>query len=65
MKKERNRKRAKSRSRVEHVFAQIQMVMGGKSTRCIGLARMQAWWCLRDLVFNYLIASDLYSMNMD
>ena len=52
--KERNRERSKIRSRVEHVFAQMEMVMGGKLTRCIGLARVRAWWCLRNLVFNFL-----------
>ena len=34
--KARNRERSKTRSRVEHVFAQMEMVMGGKLTRCIG-----------------------------
>lgn len=52
--KERNRERSKTRSRVEHVFAQMEMAMGGKLTRCIGLARVKAWWCLRNLVFNFL-----------
>ena len=52
--KERNRERSKTRSRVEHVFAQMEMSMGGKLTRCIGLARVKAWWCLRNLVFNFL-----------
>ena len=51
--KERNRKRAKTRSRVEHVFGQMQMAMAGKWTRCIGLARVKAWWCLLNLVFNF------------
>lgn len=52
--KERNRERSKTRCRVEHVFAQMEMAMGGKLTRCIGLARVRAWWCLRNLVFNFL-----------
>ena len=51
--KARNRERSKTRSRVDHVFAQMEMVMGGKLTRCIGLARVQAWWCLRNPVFNF------------
>ena len=52
--KERNREGSRTRSKVEHVFGQMEMVMGGKLTRCIGLARVQAWWCLRNLVFNFL-----------
>ena len=52
--KERNREWARKRSRVEHVFGQMEMSMGGKLTRCIGLGRVKAWWCLRDLVFNFL-----------
>ena len=52
--KERNRERSKKRCRVEHVFARMEMSMGGKLTRCIGLDRAKAWWCLRDLVFNFL-----------
>ena len=47
--KGRNRKRSQTRAKVEHVFGQMEMVMGGKLTRCIGLARAQTWWCLRDL----------------
>ena len=50
--KEKNRERARSRSRLEHVFARIEMVMGGRLPRCTGLARVQAVWCLRNLVFN-------------
>ena len=52
--KERNREGSKTRSKVEHVFGQMEMVMGGKLTRCIGLARVEGWWCLRNLVFNFL-----------
>ena len=52
--KERNRERSRIRSKVEHVFGQMEMVMGGKLTRCIGLARVEGWWCLRNLVFNFL-----------
>ena len=52
--KERNWERSKTRSKVEHVFGQMEMVMGGKLTRCIGLARVEGWWCLRNLVFNFL-----------
>ena len=52
--KERNRERSKTRAKVEHVFGQMEMVMGGKLSRCIGLARAQTWWCLRDLVSNFL-----------
>ena len=52
--KVRNRERAKTRSRVEHVFAQMEMAMGGNLTRCIGLARVKAWWSLWNLAFNVL-----------
>ena len=52
--KERNRERSKARAKVEHVFGQMEMVIGGKLTRCIGLARVEGWWCLRNLVFNFL-----------
>ena len=52
--KERNGERSKFRSKVEHVFGQMEMVVGGKLTGCIGLARAQTWLCLRDLVFNFL-----------
>ena len=45
---------AKTRAKVEQVFGQMALVMGGKVTRCIGLARARAWWCLRNLVFNFL-----------
>ena len=51
--KGRDRERAKTRWRVEHVFGQIAMGMGVKLNRCIGLARVQAWWYLLDLVFNF------------
>ncbi|MYF35844.1 MAG: transposase [Synechococcus sp. SB0678_bin_12] len=51
--KERNGERSKTRSRVEHVCAQMEVVMGGKLTGCIGLAREKAWWCLGNLVFNF------------
>ena len=52
--KKRNREYSKIRAKVEHVFGQMEMAMGGKLTRCIGLARARAWWCLRNLVFNFL-----------
>ena len=52
--KERNGEGSKTRAKVEHVFGQMEMVMGGKLSRCIGLARAQTWWCLRDLVSNFL-----------
>ena len=41
--KERNGERSKTGSRVEHVCAQMEVVMGGKLTGCIGLAREKAW----------------------
>ena len=52
--KQRNHERARQRCRVEHVFAQMTMAMGGKQTRCIGLERVKVWWDLRNLVFNFL-----------
>ena len=50
--KERNRERAKIRSRVEHVFGQMEM--RGKLKCWIRLVRVKTWWCLRNLVFHFL-----------
>ena len=52
--KEQNREGAKTRFRMEHVFGEMGMTMGGKLTGCIGLVRVKAWRCLQDLVFNCL-----------
>ena len=38
--KERNREGSKTGAKVEHVFGEMEMVMGGKLTGCIGLARV-------------------------
>ena len=40
--KEQNREGAKTRFRMEHVFGEMGMTMGGKLTGCIGLARVKA-----------------------
>ena len=59
--KESNGERARTGSRVEHVFAQMALSMGGEVTHCIGLARVKVWWCLRNLTFNF---SDSLRMSM-
>ena len=52
--KELNRIKSAVRSCVEHVFGCMTMSMGGKLTRKIGLARVEAWWGLKNLTFNFL-----------
>jgi len=51
---ERNRKRSKIRGRVEHVFGQWVMRLGGKSVRLIGKVRVGFVIGLKNLVFNLL-----------
>ena len=52
--KELNRLKSAIRACVEHVFGCMTMSMGGKMTRRIGLARIEAWWGLKNLTFNFL-----------
>ena len=51
---ERNSIRPQTRARVEHVFGCFATSMGAKFTRKIGLKRNNAWWCLKNLTFNFL-----------
>ena len=47
-----NKNRSKVRAKVEHVFGNQMMVMGGKLMRCIGKTRAKATIGLRNLVYN-------------
>ncbi|NDE91540.1 MAG: hypothetical protein EB059_10490 [Alphaproteobacteria bacterium] len=49
-----NRLQSSIRACVEHVFGCMNMSMGGKLTREIGLKRNEAWWGLKNLTFNFL-----------
>ncbi len=51
--KEANRERSKTRAKVEHVFGNWVMAMGGKLLRSIGLKRAQANLGLKNLVYNF------------
>lgn len=48
-----NRRRARIRARVEHVFGHHVTAMGGKLIRTIGLVRARAKIGLRNLVYNF------------
>lgn len=47
-----NRKKSKTRAKVEHVFGDWVMTMGGKVLRCIGKPRVTAQLGLKNLVYN-------------
>jgi IS5 family transposase len=47
-----NRRRAKIRSRVEHVFGHMRVSMGGMGVRCIGMRRAATEIGLRNLAYN-------------
>jgi len=47
-----NKNRSKIRAKVEHVFGNQMMMMGGKIMRCIGKIRATAQIGLRNLVYN-------------
>ena len=51
--KERNRRRARPRARVEHVFSHQVTAMGGKLIRTIGVVRARAKIGLKNLVYNF------------
>ncbi|MEO7318005.1 MAG: IS5 family transposase [Chthoniobacteraceae bacterium] len=53
-KKARNREKSRTRSRVEHVFAQMSGSMKALYQRCIGMARNAACLKLTNLVYNLL-----------
>lgn len=52
--KEENRKRSKTRSRVEHVFGRWVMQMGGKALQSLGLERAKFNLGLKNLAYNFL-----------
>jgi IS5 family transposase len=52
--KKMNRVKSAIRACVEHVFGCMTMSMGGKLTRKIGLERIEVWWGLKNLTFNFL-----------
>ena len=52
--KAQNRIKSSIRARVEQVFGLIIMSMGGKLTRKVGLPRIEVWWGLRKLTYNFL-----------
>jgi IS5 family transposase len=47
-----NREKSKTRAKVEHVFGQWVMTMGGKLMRCIGIERAKAQLGLKNWVYN-------------
>jgi IS5 family transposase len=49
-----NRKRAKIRCRVEHIFGHMHMCMGGLCIRCIGISRAMGAIGLKNLAYNLL-----------
>jgi IS5 family transposase len=51
-KQEVNKNRSKIRAKVEHVFGNQMMMMGGKLMRCIGMTRAKSQIGLRNLVYN-------------
>ena len=51
--KESNREKSKTRAKVEHVFGNWVMTMGGKLLRCIGKPRATAQLGLKNLVYNF------------
>lgn len=52
--KELNRIKSAIRACVEHVFGSMAMSMGRMLMRKIGLKRTEAWWGLKNLIFNFL-----------
>ncbi len=52
LQKERNREKSKTRSRVEHVFGHIRMVMNGSACRSIGQRRVSFFIGLTNLLYN-------------
>jgi len=51
--KDRNRRRARTRARVEHVFGHQVTAMGGKLIRTIGVVRARAKIGLKNLAYNF------------
>jgi len=50
--KKMNRKRSRTRARVEHVFGRQSQCLGGTLLRCIGIVRARASIGLRNLMYN-------------
>ena len=51
-KKRENKRRAKVRARVEHVFGSLETAIGGKRLRCIGIDRASIQIGLQNLLYN-------------
>lgn len=47
-----NKRKSRTRARVEHVFAQIQINLSGKMIRCIGIKRAEGILLLKNLIYN-------------
>lgn len=52
--KQSNRRKSKTRAKVEHVFGSWTMQMGGKLVRCIGIVRVKAQLGLKNLTYNLM-----------
>lgn len=63
--KARNREKSRTRSRVEHVFAQMSGSMKGLYQRCIGKARNTACLVLTNLVYNMMRFEQIKRLNLD
>lgn len=59
-----NRAKSKTRSRVEHVFAQMSGSMKALYQRCIGLVRNAACLSLTNLVYNMLRFEQIQRLNL-
>jgi len=64
-KKASNREKSKTRSRVEHVFAQMRGSMKALYQRCIGLKRNAACLTLTNLVYNMLRFEQIKRLNLN
>ena len=49
---ENNKRKSRTRARVEHVFAQLQRNLGGKLLQCIGISRAEGILHLKNLIYN-------------
>lgn len=63
--KAKNREKSKTRSRVEHVFAQMSGSMKALYQRCIGMARNAACLTLANLVYNMLRFEQIKRLNLN
>jgi len=55
--KRENKRRAKVRDRVEHVFGSLETAIGGKRLRCIGIDRASIQIGLQNLLSNVPLAN--------